>query len=156
MSKVLQGAKFYYHMLERAPLAIVVSNRRLRHYFHGHSIIIKIDLPIRQVDIVGRMVKWSIKLSKLNISYKPRDSIKSQVLVDFITKLTFPIPTSNNDCKWIFSFNGATNLKSSNTSIILEGPNEVLIQKSLRFSLKERNKRGVDCGNALGKVNGSF
>lgn len=34
------------------------------------------------------MVKWVIKLSEFNISYRPRPSMKAQILADFIVMFT--------------------------------------------------------------------
>ena len=50
-----------YPTIEKAALAIVVSARRLRHYFQNHSVKVMTDLPIRYIlqkpDISGRLVK---------------------------------------------------------------------------------------------------
>jgi len=50
-----------------------------------------IDLPIRKglqkLDIVGCMVRWSVKLSEFDIHYEPRESIKGHVYADFVVEL---------------------------------------------------------------------
>jgi len=50
------------------------------------------DLPIRKVlqkpDIIGRMVRWAIKLSEFDVQYEPRGSIKGQVYADFMVELS--------------------------------------------------------------------
>ncbi|GAV72753.1 hypothetical protein CFOL_v3_16241, partial [Cephalotus follicularis] len=37
-----------------------------------------------------KIIHWSIKLSELEIHYKPRPTIKAQVLADFVVKCTIP------------------------------------------------------------------
>ena len=40
----------------------------------------------------GRMVKWSIELSKYGLEFRPRKSIKAQTLADFVVECTFQKP----------------------------------------------------------------
>jgi hypothetical protein len=37
---------------------------------------------------VGRIVKWSIELSKFKLEFYPRQAIKSQILADFVSEWT--------------------------------------------------------------------
>ena len=37
---------------------------------------------------MGRLIKWSIKLSEFHIEYKPRMVIKAQALADFVVEFT--------------------------------------------------------------------
>ena len=61
VNKVLHGAEARYLILEKAALAVVVTARRLRHYFQNHIVKTMTDLPIKAVlqehDISGRQVK---------------------------------------------------------------------------------------------------
>jgi len=60
VSKVLQGLDERYQAIEKVALAVVFTARRLRYYFHGFTVIVMTDLPIRKVlqkpDIAGRLV----------------------------------------------------------------------------------------------------
>ncbi|GKB71373.1 reverse transcriptase domain-containing protein [Tanacetum coccineum] len=46
--------------------------------------------PIKQIisrpDVAGRLQKWSVMLGEYNITYRPRTSVKGQVLVDFLVE----------------------------------------------------------------------
>jgi hypothetical protein len=94
VSRTLRGAELRYQKLEKLSLAVVVTARRLRQYFQSHKVIVKADYPIKQVlkepDLVGRMVAWSIELSEFDVTFSPRGSIKSQVLADFVLEMTSP------------------------------------------------------------------
>ena len=61
VSKVLQGPEVRYQSLEKATLAVVLSARRLRHYFQSFTVVVMTDLPIQKVlqkpDVAGRMVR---------------------------------------------------------------------------------------------------
>ncbi|XP_068474851.1 uncharacterized protein [Phaseolus vulgaris] len=103
-----------------------------------------INLPIRQVfgkpDVVGQMIKWAIELSEFDFRYKPRGPIKDQVFTNFIAELTPTMASSSFALvKWILSVGGAFNVKGRGVRIILEGPDGVLLEQSLRFSFNASN-----------------
>jgi hypothetical protein len=88
ISKALQGPELRYLQREKIALAIIVAARKLQHYFLAHSIVVRIDQPVKQLlsrpDMVSRMLKWSLELSGFDISYESRRALKAQVLGDFI------------------------------------------------------------------------
>lgn len=43
---------------------------------------------LHQLDTLGRIAKWGLELSELDIRFYPRPSIKAQVLVDIILEYT--------------------------------------------------------------------
>nr|KYP59182.1 Retrovirus-related Pol polyprotein from transposon 17.6 [Cajanus cajan] len=138
VSRVLQGAETRYQKIEKLALAILVTTRKLRHYFQSYEVIVRTDHPIRQVlqkpDLAGRMMKWSIELSEHSIKYEPRGAIKAQALADFIMELTAPADEGEvGETQWILSVDGASNLGGSGAGIVLEGPGGVLLEQSLRF-----------------------
>jgi len=147
VSKVLHGAEVRYPTIEKAALAVVVSARHLRHYFQNHSVKVMTDLPIRYIlqkpDILGRLVKWAIELSEYGIQYESRGLIKVQFLADFVVELSEPpvADQSVREITWILSVHGASNLRGSGADIVLEGPEGVLIEQSLRFAFKASNNQ---------------
>ncbi|RDY02803.1 Retrovirus-related Pol polyprotein from transposon 17.6, partial [Mucuna pruriens] len=140
-SKVLQGAERRYQKIEKAALVVVVASRRLRRYFQNFSIIVRTDLPIRQVlrkpDMAERMVAWSIQLSEFDISFERRGHVKAQALADFITE---NLP-ANDKGEWYLSVDGSTNQSGSGAGVILEGPEGVLIEQSLHFDFRASNNQ---------------
>ena len=91
-SRNLRGAEKRYSKMEKLVLALVTTARRLRPYFQAHTIEIPTEHPIKQIlhklESSGRLVKWAIELSEFNIRYKPRITIKGQVLENFIMEFT--------------------------------------------------------------------
>jgi hypothetical protein len=67
---------------------VLITSRKLRHYFLEYSIAVIIDYPLgvilRNQDATGRISKWAVELGALNIDFKPRTAIKSQALIDFM------------------------------------------------------------------------
>ncbi|XP_068504604.1 uncharacterized protein [Phaseolus vulgaris] len=144
--KVLQEPEERYQAIEKAALADVFTARRLRHYFHNFTVIVMIDLPIRKVlqtpDIAGRLVRWSVEQSKFDIQYEPRGLIKSQVYTDFVVELLFGGPNPDpKGFQCILSVGGSFNQQGNRAGVILEGPNDLLIEESLKFAFKTSNNK---------------
>jgi hypothetical protein len=112
VSRVFKGAELRYQKIERVALAVVTTARKLCPYFQSHKIVVKSDYPIRQVlgkpDLAGRMVAWSIELSKYDVQFVPRGSIKSQVLADFVVELTSPTQ-EKAPFVWLLSVDDSSN-----------------------------------------------
>lgn len=67
-------------------------------------------------------------MSKFGLKYESRGSMKSQCLVKFVIKLT-----SNTKLEfkwWKLCVDGSSNTKGSGAGVILESPNEVILEQS--------------------------
>ncbi|KAL5733797.1 hypothetical protein ACOSP7_031658 [Xanthoceras sorbifolium] len=88
ISKALMNLGTRYTKVEKIVLALIISARRHRPYFEAHPITVLTNYPLRQVmqklKASGRMIKWSVELSELDLTYKPRSTIKGQAVADFL------------------------------------------------------------------------
>jgi len=147
VSKVLQGPEVRYQALEKAALAIVFSSRRFRHYFQSFMVVVMTDLPILKVlqksDVAGRMMRWAVELSEFDIQYESRGPIKGQMYVDFVVELCSRgmQPEEEVSFRWVLSMDGSSNQQGSGAGVILEGPNGLLIEQTLRFAFKASNNQ---------------
>jgi hypothetical protein len=118
--------------------------RKLRQCFQSHKVVMKTDYPIKNVlnkpDLVGRIVAWSVELSEFDVTFSPRGTIKSQILADFLLELIAPAEESKEQ-PWTLSVDGASNIRGSGAGVVLEGPDRVLIEQSLRFAFKASNNQ---------------
>jgi hypothetical protein len=84
ISEVLSESKSWYQPVQKLLYAVLITLRKLRHYFQEYSIIIITDYPLgdilRNQDATGRISKWTVELGTLNIDFK------SQQLVDFMAE----------------------------------------------------------------------
>jgi len=91
VGRALQDAETRYQLIEKTALAVVYAARRLRPYFQSHPITVKTDYPVRKIllklELTGRMISWSVELSKFGLKFEPRGPIKAQCLVDFVSEL---------------------------------------------------------------------
>nr|GFA18624.1 reverse transcriptase domain-containing protein [Tanacetum cinerariifolium] len=99
ISRALQGPELNYSPMEKLVLSLGFAAKRLRRYFQAHPIMVITDQPIKQVmsrpDAAGRLQKWSILLGEHNITYRPRTSIKGQILADFLNEIPSNAPQAN-------------------------------------------------------------
>ena len=154
MSKSLREAEMCYLPLKKAILVVVLSTRKLPHYFQAHTVVILTQLSLKTVlrsaDYTGRIAKWGTILGAFDIKYMPRTSIKGQVLADLVVEFTEPeieeLPSVGNiDEKlvgtisqyhlltWEVYIDGASNQKGSRVGLILISLEKVVIEKSLRL-----------------------
>ena len=95
-----------------------------------------------------RLIKWAIEVSEFDIRYKPRTSVKGQVLAYFIMEFT-PSNTSTKPIEttqlaldlsiWRLSVDGAANSKGSGAGLILTSPNGIDVEYVLRFGFQAPN-----------------
>ena len=92
VSKTLSDCQTRYLPLEKLILALIVTSRKLMHYFQAHPISVYTEYPLKGVlskaDLSGRFSKWSLELGQFDIKFSPRSAIKGQVLADFVAEFT--------------------------------------------------------------------
>jgi hypothetical protein len=92
VSEVLSDSKTCYSQMQKLVYVILMTKRKLRHYFDAHPITIVSKYPLGEViqnpKAEGRIVKWALVLLGQNITYAPRSAINSQVLADFMAEWT--------------------------------------------------------------------
>ncbi|RDX96111.1 Retrovirus-related Pol polyprotein from transposon 17.6, partial [Mucuna pruriens] len=144
VSKVLQEPETRYPKIDKVALALVTTSRMLRHYFQNFRIVVRTDLPIRQVlgkpDLAGRMVAWSIQLSEFDITFESRGHVKAQAMADFLVEMT-PTADEDEEGEWFLSVDGSSNHTRSGAGVIFEGPAGAFIEQSLQFEFKASNNQ---------------
>ena len=97
-SRALRGVEERYPKMEKLILALVTTSRKLRPYFQAHTVEVPTEYPMKQIlhkpETSGRLIKWTIELSEFDIRYKPRTSVKGQILAGFIMEFT---PTESTE-----------------------------------------------------------
>ncbi|XP_042452041.1 uncharacterized protein LOC122036704 [Zingiber officinale] len=84
LSHILKDTESRYTDLEKLAYALVLAAWRLRPYFLAHSIIVMTNSTLERVllnpEASRWLIKWTTKLSKFDIQYQPRATIKAQAL----------------------------------------------------------------------------
>jgi hypothetical protein len=128
VSEVLSQSKARYQPVKKLLYAVLITSRKLRHYFQEYSITIVTDYPLgdilRNQDAIGRISKWEVELGALTIDFKPRTTIKSQALVDFMAEWRenqLPTPTEHPE-HWVMYFDGSLKLEGGGAGVLLISP----------------------------------
>nr|GEU45054.1 reverse transcriptase domain-containing protein [Tanacetum cinerariifolium] len=150
VSMALRGPEINYTSMEKLVLALVHASKRLKRYFQAYLIIVITNQPIQQVlsrpKVGGRLQKWSIELGEYAIHYRPRVSVKGQILADFIVER--PEEDSLNTLMeteeelpepWILFTEGSSCTDGSGTGLILTNPSGMDFTYALRFRFDATN-----------------
>jgi hypothetical protein len=80
VSEVLSESIMRYSQMQKLVCAILMTKRKLRHYFDAHPITMVSMYPLGEViqnpEAEGRIAKWTLELMGQNITYAPRSTIK--------------------------------------------------------------------------------
>ncbi|GKD21632.1 reverse transcriptase domain-containing protein [Tanacetum coccineum] len=150
VSRALRGPEVNYTPMEKLVLALLSASRRLKRYFQAHTIVVITDQPIKQLlsksEISGRMLKWKFELEGYDIQYRPRTSIKGQILADFIVER--PDEESPDELMaepeelpepWTLFTDGSSCIDGSGAGLILTNPEGVEFTYAMRFRFEATN-----------------
>lgn len=86
------------------------------------------------------MIAWSIELSEFELKYEPRGHINAQCLSDFVVELTGN-PESLISEVWEIYVDGSSNTEGSRAGAILEVPDGISLEQSIRFNFPASNNQ---------------
>src|SRR4051812_6958968 len=81
-----------YPHYQKLLLSIIMTSRKVSHYFNEHPITIVSSAPLADIlnnpEVTGRVAEWNIELSPRDLQFKHQTAIKAQVLPDFLVEWT--------------------------------------------------------------------
>ena len=138
--------------MEKLAPTLMIASRKLRPYFHSHTIRVLGNYPLRQVlqklDSSSRLLKWTINLSQFEIEFQPRPVIKGQALVDFIAKFSHTLDERPEEAPgtlspkiphWGLYVDGPSNDGGSRAGLTLISLKGHRMYCTLRFGFKASN-----------------
>jgi hypothetical protein len=138
ISEVLSDSKIRYLHVQKLLYALLITSRKLRHYFDSHKIMVVTDFLLRDIlhnrDATGHISKWVVELGALNIDFTPRKVIKSQALAYFIAEwieIQQPTPETILD-HWKMYFGGSLKLGGASAGVLFISPDG----KQLKYVLQ--------------------
>jgi ribonuclease HI len=135
---VLSETKIRYPQIQKLLYAVILTRRKLRHYFKSHPVTVVSSFPLGEIiqcrEASGRIAKCAVELMGETLSFVPRKAIKSQVLADFLaqwvdTQLsTAPIQPE----LWTMYFDGSLMKTGAGAGLLFIS----LLGKHLRYVLR--------------------
>jgi hypothetical protein len=126
--------------LEKISYAVVMASRKLRHYFEAFKVRVTSDRGLAELfhnpEASVWIAKWAAELSGYHITFKPRISIKSHVLIDFIVDCTGPITQHDEPAEkvWTIHCDGAWFHAWAGAAAVITSPMGVKHRYAARLS----------------------
>nr|GEX89159.1 reverse transcriptase domain-containing protein [Tanacetum cinerariifolium] len=163
VSRALQGPEINYTPMEKLILALVSASKRLKRYFQAHTIVVITDQPINQLlsnpKVTGRLLKWRFELEEHDIQYRPRTSIKGQILANFIMERPedgapdTPIEDMEElPDPWILFTNGSSCVDGSGDGLIIMNLEGMEFTYALRYLEKVKNLANTFKGLSIKQI----
>jgi ribonuclease HI len=145
VSEVLSDSKVRYSQMQKLVYAILMTKRKLRHYFDAHPFTVVSKYPLGEViqnpEAEGRIAKWALELMGQSITYAPCSAIKSQVLADFMAKWTeMQTPPAKIEHEtWIMYFDGSVMKEKAGVGLVFISPLGVRMEYMVRLHFPASN-----------------
>ena len=95
---------------------------------------------LRRSDSTGWIAKWGTRLSSFDIWYRPKSSVKGQVLADFVVEFTsqrkLEIVCHVKARLWKVSVDSASNVMGAGVEVVLVTPEGIRLEHSFRLRFK--------------------
>jgi ribonuclease HI len=145
VSEVLSDSKMCYSQMLKLVYMILMTKRKIRHYFDAHPITMVSKYPLGEViqnpETEGRIAKWALELMGQNILYAPRSAIKSQVLADFVaegTEIQTPLPSIEHET-WTMYFDGSVMKDGAGVGLVFILPLGVSMEYMVQLHFSASN-----------------
>jgi ribonuclease HI len=138
ISEVLFETKIRYPQIQKLLYAVILTRRKLRHYFESHPVTMVSSFPLGEIiqsrDASGRIAKWAVELMGEMLSFAPHKAIKSQVLADFLAEWTdTQLPTTPIQPEyWTMYFDGSLMKTGADAGLLFISP----LGKHLRYVIR--------------------
>jgi hypothetical protein len=145
LSEVLTLSKQNYPHYQKVTYGMHMAAKKLKHYFEEHPITVVSTNPLSEIigckDASGRVAKWAIELAAHAIQYKPRTTIKSQIIADFFADWGEHqyLPPAPDSTHWHMHFDGSKMLGGLGAGVILTSPKGDKLQFVLQMHFRASN-----------------
>jgi ribonuclease HI len=145
ISEVLGPSKKKYPQVQKLLYAVLLTARKLRHYFDDHKVIVVTGFPIGDIlhnnEAIRRIAKWACELGAHDIEFWPRTIVKTQALVDFLSEWTEQQVPDNPEATevWRMYFDGSLKLQGAGAGILFIAPRGEQLKYALQLLFPASN-----------------
>jgi ribonuclease HI len=146
ISEVLSPTKQRYPHYQKLAYSVFTTAQKLRQYFAVHPIIVVNEAPLSNILNNPCVSLWGIELSPLDITYKKRKAIKSQILPDFIAEWLElqSIGPPDLSSVWMMYFNGSKRIQGAGAGVVLISPQGDKLKYVLRMSFPQASNNEAE------------
>src|SRR3954468_15871288 len=150
LSMLLTKSQQRYPHYQKLLLAIIMTSRKVSHYFDEHPITIMSSAPL--VDILnnpgatGRVAEWNIELSPRDLQFKHTTAIKAQVLPDFLvewSEVQTPGPPDLSS-SWTMFFDGSKRQQGAGVGVVLVSPKGTKLKYILHLNFSNASNNEAE------------
>ncbi|GKV19153.1 hypothetical protein SLEP1_g29446 [Rubroshorea leprosula] len=149
LSKPMEGESLYMYLgvIEKAVSSVLLreENKNQKPICYFHQIVVYTDFPMRKIlqkpELSGWLIGWSVELSKYNLKFQSRMTIKGQAVANFLVEcvsMTVKEKASEHPV-WVLYVDGAANVEGSGVGAVLVGPDGFKFEHALRFKFQTTN-----------------
>jgi ribonuclease HI len=145
ISEVLSETKIRYSQIQKLLYAVILTRRKLRHYFESHPVTVVSSFPLGEIiqcrEASGRIAKWAVELMGETLSFAPRRAIKSQVLTDFLAEWTdTQLPTALIQAElWTMYLDGSLMKTGAGAGLLFISPLREHVRHVIRLHFPASN-----------------
>jgi ribonuclease HI len=145
LSEVLTLSNKNYPHYQKVAYDVYMAARKLKHYFEEHPITVVSTTLFSEIigckDATGRVVKWAIELAAHTIQYKPRTTIKSQIIADLFADWGEHqyLPRAPDLTYWRMNFDGSKMLGGLGAGVVFTSPKGDKLQYMLQMHFRVSN-----------------
>jgi ribonuclease HI len=147
VSRRLLGAKARYAIIEKLCLSLYYECNKFRHYLLSSSCMVVcqhdiVKYMMHKLILSGRIGKWAYSLVAYELSYAPLQTMKGQVVADFIVDHAIEGETCLvKVCPWELHFDGSICGKGQGIGCVITSPNGGVFYLSARLEFACTNNQ---------------